>query len=453
MATVIGRGYGGGTRSAADIDREKRENAVLISDAPAPLAEGTVASSSSKSGSTKTKTYPDVPAMRNLQRESLEDWDYTPSQRVRGYQNTLSGVEANRPEAFNSRYEGQIQSILDNILNRQKFDVNTDANYQQLYDLSKQRYEANASRAMRDSMANAAGLTGGYGNTYAATVGQQAYDRAMEGLNDRNLELMNLAYGMYRDEMADRYNQLGAVEGVDNTDYARYRDRYNDYFTDRNYYRQRLLDEYGMDYGQYGDYLNQSNAANEFERVQNAADLAQGNWYDQFAYNAGVNSYEQDYKEYEDALSRAMQFANNGLGIPQRYASMLDADTLAMLNQIAQQAQAKQSGRGGGSGSGRGRSGGEEDATPVLREAADLDINDLARQMAAANMMMRNGGERNFIINDDENVPQDEYESALMDRLIDMNYTDEQIAAIMNSDESIRATERARRYGTGLLSK
>lgn len=439
MATVIGRGYGGGTtRSAADIDRKKRENAAVISDVPAPLAEGSVASSSAKSGSTKTTTYPDVPPMRNTQRESLEEWDYTPSQRVRDYQNTLSGVEANRPEAFNSRYEGQIQSILDNILNRQKFDLNTDANYQQLYDLSKQRYEANASRAMRDTMANAAGLTGGYGNTYAATVGQQAYDRAMEGLNDRNIDLMNIAYGMYRDEMADRYNQLGAVQNVDNTDYARYRDRYNDYLTDRNYYRQRLLDEYGMDYGQYGDYLNQSNAVNEFERLQNAADLAQGNWYDQFAYNAGVNSYEQNYSEYENALNRAMQFANNGLGIPQRYASMLDADTLAMLNQIAQEAIAKQNGTGGngrgGGGSGRGPSestGNASSQRPMWNDEYDIDSRTPEFRDAAMRFLYPN-----FVVNDEEEDARANW-AETQDRIIaemaDQGYTALEIQKYLNS--------------------
>ncbi len=53
-----------------------------------------------------------------------------------------------------------------------------------LYARYMDRYLQNARRAMQDTAGMAASLTGGYGNTYAQSVGQQAYDETLRGLTD-----------------------------------------------------------------------------------------------------------------------------------------------------------------------------------------------------------------------------------------------------------------------------
>lgn len=410
MAVVIGRGYSGGgsARSAADIDRKRREDAATISNVPAPLAEGSVAGTSQRTVSESRKTSPGLALEeRTSPRRYLEDWDYTPSANVTRTRSQLESVEAARPAAYQSQYEGRIQAILDNILGRKSFDLGTDKNYQTLYDLAKQRYQANASRSMRDSIAAANTATGGYGSTYSQAVGQQAYDRTMEGLNDQNLALMQMAYQMYQDENADRYNQLSAVQGVDNTAYGRHRDTVGDWQTDRNYARQRLLDEYGIDYGQYMDSLGQANSAEDFQRVQDAAELAQGNWYDQLRYGMQQDEYNRQiteentaYDRMQDALKYAMQFANAGMQIPKEFTDRLNPDTVAQLQTLAQQKAAAtaggRSGRSGGSGGGSKDRGKTEEAS-----------------------------ERSFIVNDED---QETYELATIDRMIDAGYSDAEIA-------------------------
>lgn len=74
-------------------------------------------------------------------------------------------------------------------------------------------YMQNGQRAMKDTMANAAFLTGGYGNSYAQQVGQQVYNGYMDELSGKVQELYDAALGVWvrdRDEAIAKYEK--AVE-------------------------------------------------------------------------------------------------------------------------------------------------------------------------------------------------------------------------------------------------
>ena len=83
-----------------------------------------------------------------------------------------------------------------------------------LYNKYKDQYQKNAQLGMEDTMGKAAALTGGYGNSYAQTAGQQAYYREMEGLDDIAMQLYQMAYNQwandrdYNMQMADYYRGL-----------------------------------------------------------------------------------------------------------------------------------------------------------------------------------------------------------------------------------------------------
>lgn len=258
------------------------------------------------------------------------------------YYGLMKDAEGNRPDAFQSRYEGAIQSILDGILNgnQKNFDLNKDANYQALYNLYAQQYQQQANRGMRDTMGAMQAATGGYGSTAAAAAAGQAYDRAMEGLNSQNLQLMQMAYQMYGDAQNDRYRQLGAVTGLDDTDYARYRDTVNDWMNDRNYYAGQYQNFFGNDWSQY-----QLDTNLDWQEYADAADRA---------YQA-----DRDYKsDYNDSFNRAYQLAAAGMDIPATYAGPLEDDTVATLNALAAQVRAEKAAAAaatGGSSGGGGR--------------------------------------------------------------------------------------------------
>lgn len=229
---------------------------------------------------------------------------YQRSDRVNEYYNKTRNLEKNKPDEFESKYEDQISSILDNIMNRPKFSYTSeDMVNDDLYKMYRDQYMRQGNLAMRDTMGNAASLTGGYGNTYASTAGQQAYDNYVSMLNDKALDFYDRAYQRYNDEGQNLYNQMNVVTGLDNTDYQRHRDTVSDYYNDLNYYNGRYNQEYGYDYGQYQD------------RV--AADQ----WAQEFAFQKQQAAQEQANWEAEMALARQKAASSGGSGGRRRSSS------------------------------------------------------------------------------------------------------------------------------------
>lgn len=318
------------------------------------------------------------------QRTGFVRRDFIPGADTEEYYDMMKDLEEDRPGPFESRYEGAIQSILDGIMNRKSFDLQSDQNYQQLYNLYSQQYQNQANRAMRDTMGAMQAATGGYGSTAATAAAGQAYDRTMEGLNDRNLALMQMAYGMYQDENADRYNQLGAVSGLDNTDYARYRDTVGDWQADRAYAANQYQNFFNNDLGQY-----QFNTQMDWNAYSDDAsrDWNEYTWGEEQAYRK-----ERDAKaDYDSAFNKALSLAQSGLAIPATYGSQLEDDTLASLNQLAAQVQAQKAlaaaGGSGGGGGGRRSSGKStsDGSTKKSKGKTDLvDVMNLARNTGAS---------------------------------------------------------------------
>ena len=159
----------------------------------------------------------------------------------------------------------QLDAIIQDILNRKDFsyDFNSDAIYQQY----KDAYIQQGKMAMQDAIGQASAMTGGYGNSYAATAGNQAYQAHLSELNDVIPELYQMAY--------DRYTQEG-------------QDMLNKYSL--------LTDDYGRAYGEYTD---------KYGRLVDQRDYTSADFYSGAdLYNADrdtANSLAQ--KEYENGLS------------------------------------------------------------------------------------------------------------------------------------------------------
>lgn len=302
------------------------------------------------------------------EREAFSRSPFSTSDDTDEYYDLMKQTEGDRPGPFESRYEGAIQSILDGILNRKSFDAKTDPNYSLLYDQMRESYMNAGNKAMRDAMGAMQAQTGGYGSTAAQIAGSQANDNYLQGMNDQNTALMQLAYQMYGDEMADRYNQLGAVTGLDNTDYGRYRDTVGDWMADRDYYARMYDTMYGHDWDKYQFDTN-------MDWNQYALDT-QMDW-DEYQYdnNLEYQKSRDALSDYDSAFNKAMALAQAGQAIPQRYAGFLEPDTLAALNGIAAQMQAGAV-SGGGSSGGSGR-GGSRSGSSTKKSAADVDLVDV----------------------------------------------------------------------------
>lgn len=134
--------------------------------------------------------------------------------------------EGSKP-VYGGTYEQQLADTYDKIANRGGFSYN--ANMDPMYETYKNRYTQNAKRSMKDTMGQAASLTGGYSSTYSQGAGQQAYDETMRGLTDKIPELYNMALNLYNtegDRLKDQFSMLGQMR---DTEYNQYRDALSDY--------------------------------------------------------------------------------------------------------------------------------------------------------------------------------------------------------------------------------
>lgn len=113
---------------------------------------------------------------------------------------------------YGGPYDDQISETYQQIAQRPaySYDVNGDALYQQY----KDRYTQNAKLAMKDTMGQAAALTGGYGNSYAQGVGQQRYDETMRGLTDMIPQLEERAYNRWQGQGEDLYNRYNMLNSM-----------------------------------------------------------------------------------------------------------------------------------------------------------------------------------------------------------------------------------------------
>lgn len=115
-----------------------------------------------------------------------------------------------------NKWEDELNDIYQQINNREKFNYNQ--NNDALYKQYAQQYQQNAKLAMEDTVGQVSALTGGYANSYAATAGQAMYNQQMSGLNDKALEIYQLALQQYNDE-GDRlmgiYNMTASNYGLE----------------------------------------------------------------------------------------------------------------------------------------------------------------------------------------------------------------------------------------------
>ena len=131
----------------------------------------------------------------------------------------------------NSANEQQRKSLMDQVMNREKFRYNI--NEDGLYNVYRDKYVNQGRMAMRDTMGQAAALTGGYGNSYGQAVGQQAYDRALQSLNDVVPQLYGQALNVYEMEGNQLNTRYGLANDLVGEDWTKYRAAVSDWQTNR----------------------------------------------------------------------------------------------------------------------------------------------------------------------------------------------------------------------------
>lgn len=250
---------------ASTYDEKQQQQQALDNTTASPstnLAQTTTATASS-ANETSTNTSTQQTQQRTPFGAS-QFTTYTPSDSVMSAQSYLQSILDAQPGAYESRYADSVSQLYDRVMNREPFqyDLNGDMLYQQY----AQRYQQQGKNAMRDTMGQAAAMTGGYGSSYASTAGNQAYQSYLAQLNDVVPELYNAAYDRYAQEGQDLTNQYNMAVAAENQDYGRYQDAMNAWQNNRAYAQGVADNERSFDYSQWNDAATREYAQMQTDR-------------------------------------------------------------------------------------------------------------------------------------------------------------------------------------------
>lgn len=158
----------------------------------------------------------------------------------------------------NSEASKRVEQVLSEIENMKPFsyDFSTDPMFQNMLG----SYQAMGKNAMKDTVAQSSALTGGYGNSWAQTAGQQKYNQYLQDAFDNLPEYYQLALSAYESE------------------------------------RDALLDKYG---------LYSSERQNERDALESLFDLYSG------LYEGGYKKDYDSYKEILGKLATEMEWLNS----------------------------------------------------------------------------------------------------------------------------------------------
>ena len=243
-----------------------------------------------------------------------EEKKYIPGAGVVLAQQALEKQQSAKPGEYVSQFQTDIRDLSGQIQTRPGFqyDVNADALYQQV----AENYLRQGQQAMMDTMGQAAALTGGYGNSYAQTAGQQQYSQHLLNLTELLPQFRQMALDQYRlegEDLLTRYNLLMQQEEMA---YGRYLEEVNRYYdeldrlqsafeSERDYDYDRYTDDRDFAYGKYRDHqdyqyqLDRDQAEDARYREQ----LAYQQERDRIKDQQWQREFDESVRQYNESLA------------------------------------------------------------------------------------------------------------------------------------------------------
>ncbi|MBQ6398249.1 MAG: hypothetical protein IJI06_08910 [Oscillospiraceae bacterium] len=229
------------------------------------------------------------------------------------YEKWASAVPLGDRPTYTDKYSSKMEDLYKQISGRGPFQYDTAKD--PLFQGYKDQYMAAGKLAMKDTMGQAAALTGGYANTYGQQVGQQAYDAYLQHLGDVIPSLYGMAMDQYKmqgDQMLQQYSMLGDMR---DRDYGMYRDALGDWENTRNFLVSLQEGDYNRQFQE-----DQFNYQKSQDAWNNSFRQQQFNYQkEQDAYNNQFRQSQFDYQKSQDAYARQLQEEQIA------YQKMLDA--------------------------------------------------------------------------------------------------------------------------------
>lgn len=226
---------------------------------------------------------------------------------------TLSDRYAPPVEDYTSGYADRIDDLLDELMDREPFRYSpgSDPSYQAY----SEQYRDLGRQAREDTLGSAAAMTGGQLSSYAMTAGQQAQNTYNARLSDKIPELERLAYDMYLGDLGQKRSDLAALQGLDDAEYGRSRDRRGDALANYQYNYQtgrdaladrRYAQEYADRRGDVAYGRDQDKALTLYQSAGDASGLARLWGMSPEQTQSLVDRYAKQEKMTEDRAAREL---------------------------------------------------------------------------------------------------------------------------------------------------
>ena len=240
-----------------------------------------------------TPATPTPPTTESFTYDNFNYQSFAPSDTVNQANALIQQHQSAKPGEYTPVWQDEADAYLDKYQNRDPFsyDVNSDA----LYNQYKDQYTLMGQMAMMDTMGQATAMTGGYGNSYAQTVGQQTYQGYMQQLGDKVPELWQMAYDRYNQEGQDMLTMYSLYQDRENQAYSRHQDNLDNWYTEMGRLTDNYNTLYNREYTQYSD--DRSIAHNDYLSDKNIA-------YDEHTTNES-KKWEQYLLDQEKAQAEA----------------------------------------------------------------------------------------------------------------------------------------------------
>ncbi len=237
---------------------------------------------------------------------------YTQSDDLLEAKEKLDQWEQNKPGEYKSQYSEKIDEILNEILNRGDFSYSMTAD--PLYEQYKELYISNGKKAMEDTVGKASALTGGYGNSYAVTAGNEAYNEYLTQLNDIALELRNAAYDEYKNKGDALALDISLLRDLDDDAYKKYGDSVKRYYDDGEYLLEKLSSMSEAEFEAFSSKLKAWENDRDFAFEVFMDELDRTEFEKELAYKQAQAKREQENKdrEYQLSLKKASSSSSSG---------------------------------------------------------------------------------------------------------------------------------------------
>ena len=192
--------------------------------------------------------------------------------------------------SYTDPYADRLESALERLEAREPFSYNPEDD--PAYQAYRTAYRREGDRAAKNSLGDAAALTGGQASTAAVVAASQARDTYNSKLGDVVPQLYEMAWQMYQGEQNSLLSEIETLANLSASAYAQNLDSQElDY--------KIFADQRDFSYGQYQDVLDRESAAEQsyYDRTYN---------YDRLAQSAQQSNADRAY-------DRAMAFLNAGV--------------------------------------------------------------------------------------------------------------------------------------------